>query len=181
MFASNVVALFPEDPNIARQPNGLVTIPMPICSPTLVTDKCATLEPGVWPAAIGVGRDQRKPKKSVMTEIVIMPDAGTPTITPPLEVTIAIPLTAKPALRPDLEVRLDSLDRTRLRTFADRIEALPAAVLAVSPQLLGAMELSTLPEDKALARSAAHTRRDPRSARRCRTATSTRRRGAPPG
>jgi hypothetical protein len=38
-------------------------------------------------------------------------------------------LTAKPALRPDQEVRLDSLDRNRLRTLADRIDALPAAVL----------------------------------------------------
>ena len=135
-----------------RQPNGLVTIPMSICSPTLVNETCATLEPGVWPAAIGIGSGQRprKPKKAIMTEIVIVPDAGTATTTPPLEVTIAVPLTAKPALRPDQEVRLDSLDRNRLRTLADRIEALPAAVLAVSPQLLGALELSTLPEDRAL-------------------------------
>ena len=152
LLAGNVVGLFPEDPNVARQPNGLVTIPLAICAPTVVNDKCASLEPGVWPAAIGVGpaSEPRKPKKAIMTEIVIVPDAGTVTTTPPLEVTIAVPLTAKPALRPDQEVRLDSLDRNRLRTLADRIDALPAAVLAVSPQLLGALELSTLPEDRAL-------------------------------
>ena len=152
MLAGDVVALFPEDPSVPRQPNGLVTIPLSICSATVVNDKCATLEPGVWPAAIGVGpaNEPRKPKKAIMTQIVIMPDTGTATTTPPLEVTVAIPLTAKPALRPDQEVRLDSLDRTRLRTLADRIEALPGAVLAVSPQLLGALELSTLAEDRAL-------------------------------
>ncbi len=152
MLSGNVVALFPEDPAVARQPNGLVTMNLAICSPTVVTHECATLEPGVWPVAIGVGpaSEPRKPKKAIMTELVIVPDAGTSITTPPLEVTIAVPLTAKPALRPDQQVRLDSLDRNRLLTLADRIEALPAAVLAISPQLLGALELSSLPEDRAL-------------------------------
>lgn len=152
MLAGNVVGLFQENPNNPRQPNGLVTIPLSICAPTVVTVECATLEPGVWPVAIGVGPagEPRKPKKAIMTELVIVPDVGTTPTTPSLEVTIAVPLTAKPALRPDQQVRLDSLDRNRLLTLADRIEALPAAVLAVSPQLLGALELSTVPEDRTL-------------------------------
>lgn len=152
LLAGPVVALFQEEPSAARQPNGLVTIPLSICPPAQVQPDCATLEPGVWPAAIAVGPagEPRKPKKTIMTQIVIMPDGGAVATTPPLEVTIAVPLTAKPALRPDREVRLDSLDRTRLRTLADRIEALPAAVLAMSPQLLDALELSALPEDRTL-------------------------------
>jgi hypothetical protein len=152
MLAGNVVGLFPEDPATPRQPNGLVTIPISICSPVQVTETCATLEPGVWPAAIGIGpaNDPRKPKQAIMTELVVVPDPVAPSTTPQLEVTVAVPLTAKPALRPDQEVVLDSLDRNRLRTLADRIEALPAAVLAVSPQLLGALELSTTAEDRGL-------------------------------
>ena len=152
MLAGNVVALFLEDPSSVRQPNGLLTMSLPICSTTLINDQCASLEPGVWPVAIGISpaADPRKPKQSIMTELVVVPDAGTAPTTPPLSVTIVVPLTAKPALRPDQSVRLDSLDRNRLRTLADRIEALPSVVLAVSPQLLEALELSTVPDDKAL-------------------------------
>ena len=149
MLAGPVVGLFLEEGT--RPASGIVTIPILICSPTLVTDKCASLEPGVWPVAIGVGPPgERKPKQAIMTELVVMPDAAAPTKTPRLEVTFAVPLTAKPALRPDQQVRLDSLDRNRLRTLADRIEALPAAVLVVSPQLLGALEVSSDTADLAL-------------------------------
>ena len=151
MLAGNVVALFREDPMQPRTANGLVSVPISICSPSLVHEKCAALEPGVWPVAIGIGPpSERKPTQAIMTELILVPDAAAPTATPRLEVTFAVPLTAKPALRPDQQVRLDSLDRNRLRTLADRIEALPAAVLAVSPQLLGALELSTDPEDRSL-------------------------------
>jgi len=151
MLAGNVVGLFLEETG-ERQPNGLLTKLLPVCSPTLVTDTCASLEPGVWPVAIGIGpaNEPRKPKQTIMTELVVVPDRDAAVTTPPISVTIAVPLTAKPALRPDQQVRLDSLDRTRLRTLADRIEALPSVVLAVSPQLLGALELSTMPEDQAL-------------------------------
>jgi hypothetical protein len=150
MLAGNVVGLFPEEGT--RPASGLVTIPIAICAPSLVTQTCAALEPGVWPVAIGIGpaNDRGKPKQAIMTQLVVVPDSAAPSNTPPLDVTIAVPLTAKPALRPDQEVRLDSLDRNRLRTLADHIEALPAAVLAVSPQLLGALELSTVTDDRAL-------------------------------
>ncbi|TML19289.1 MAG: hypothetical protein E6G39_01840 [Actinobacteria bacterium] len=136
MLAGNVVGLFL----------------LAICSTTQVNDQCASLEPGVWPVAIGISpaNEPRKPKQAIMTELVVVPDSGAVLTTPPLAVTIVVPLTAKPALRPDQEVRLDSLDRNRLRTLADRIEALPSVVLAVSPQLLGALELSSVPEDRAL-------------------------------
>ena len=61
-----------------RQPNGLLTKLLPVCSPTQVTDLCASLEPGVWPVAIGIGpaSEPRKPKQTIMTELVIVPPAG---------------------------------------------------------------------------------------------------------
>ena len=151
ILAGNVVGVFTEESG-PRATSGLVTIAVSICAPTEVKESCATLEPGVWPVAIGVApaNDRLKPKQAIMTELIVAPDNAAASTTPALEVTVAVPLTAKPALRPDQEVRLDSLDRSRLRTLADRIEALPAAVLAVSPQLLGALELSTLAEDRAL-------------------------------
>jgi hypothetical protein len=146
MLARDVVARFPESG--PRSATGLATVTIPLTGPP----NGAALEAGVWPLAIGFGppAEPNKPKTAIMSEMIVLPEPATLVKTPPIAVTIAVPLTAKPALRPDQQVRLDQLDRSRLRTLVDRIESLPSAVLAVSPQLLRALELSANPEDTAL-------------------------------
>lgn len=151
MIAGNVVSLRPEDDACTRDPNGLIN-----CAIELGVGK-VVLEPGVWPVAIGIGAEFRKPRQAIITQLVVVPDpppgpggSSGPPATPPVAVTVIVPITARPALRPDQQVRLDVADRTRLVTLADRVQALPTAVLAISPQLVEALDASVDPDDRAL-------------------------------
>lgn len=106
------------------------------------------LPPGIYAVGVGIGpRSERRPRQALGTSAIIVPDTA---VTPPLAVTVVVPFTARPALRPDGQIKIDSFDRSRLSTLVDRVQALPTAVLAISPQLVNALGTSTNTDDELL-------------------------------